>query len=253
MFMGLNMARKKPKNYISPDDIAAEIHKSKMSYCHCIDDKYSMFDIIVDDIEKLSDDEVISTAISNRAKRLEISEADIKKEDLVFRVMTWDHIPVDFERKHTHNTEADWHVKLNFKPFEHYILKNDKPVLVCRSHWKGDFTSGQFCDTHGQLTDELCKMFRTLTERMATKPFYNGYSYLDEMISDAVLMLVRNALKYDESKGFSPFSYLSRIISNEFTARWNIEKNHQRIRDKIMMDNGLNPSNTAQIDEDWDN
>lgn len=44
----------KKTNYLNNKDILKEIHKSKMSYCYVEDEKYNLFDIIVDDISDIN-------------------------------------------------------------------------------------------------------------------------------------------------------------------------------------------------------
>ena len=62
----------------------------------------------------------------------------IDKYDLVFRIMTFDHVPDEPGRKKNPKTVADTKVKLNFPPFQHFKF-NDKDELVCigKSHWEG--------------------------------------------------------------------------------------------------------------------
>ena len=35
------------QNYLNNKDMLKEIHKSKLTYCHMLDDEYERFDIIV--------------------------------------------------------------------------------------------------------------------------------------------------------------------------------------------------------------
>ena len=44
----------KKVNYLNNKDILKEIHKSKMSYCYLEDDKYDMYDLIVDNVKKIN-------------------------------------------------------------------------------------------------------------------------------------------------------------------------------------------------------
>ena len=49
-----------------------------------------------------------------------VSPRKIDKTDLVFRVMTYDHIPMDSQRKKNPKQVSDHHSKVNFPPFQHY-------------------------------------------------------------------------------------------------------------------------------------
>jgi hypothetical protein len=138
-------------------------------------------------------------------------------------------------------------VRLNFPPFEHYRLDEDKnPFIVGRSHWKGDLETGEFCREHGTMTRKLATMFMKLCERDATRSNWRGYTYNEEMRGQALLQLSQIGLQFDESKSQNPFAYYTAAITNSFTRILNIEKKNQNIRDDILEINGLNPSWTRQ-------
>ena len=196
---------------------------------------------------------------------------DVPQTDVVFRVMTWEHVPIDeakqkkadaklreeLEEDDIFETEYDdpsltpkapaKYVKVNFPPFHHYkVNEQGTPVLVGRSHWKGDLDSGKFSRDHGQMTPKLAHMFIKLCERYATRSNWRGYTYNDEMRSQALLQLSQIGLQFDESKSQNPFAYYTAAITNSFTRVLNIEKRNQNIRDDILEMNNLTPSYTRQ-------
>jgi hypothetical protein len=139
------------------------------------------------------------------------------------------------------------HVRVNFPPFFHYRLdENKEPFLVGKSHWKGGLTTGEYSCDHGQMTRKLAMMFMKLCERYATRSNWRGYTYNDEMRSQALLQLTYIGLRFDESKSQNPFAYYTAAVTNSFTRVLNIEKRNQNIRDDILEMNGLNPSYTRQ-------
>lgn len=263
----------KKVNYLNNKDILVEIHKSKTSYCCFIDDKYSSFDFIVDSVDEITP-EVVAKAQQARADRLaraeykdsinsledgeskpkqkefEVDPESIPVEDLVFRVMTFEHIPEDLERKKTHRREADRHAKLNFPPFKHYAFIDGELVEVGRSHWKNGIHNGEFSTTHGRMTDRLGWMFRELVKRYARKGSFQGYSYNDEMQSQALIQLTSLGLLFNEAKGDNPFAYYTTTVKNSFRRVLNLEKYQQNIRDELMIQAGLNPSYSRQIDHE---
>jgi hypothetical protein len=99
---------KKPVNYLNNKDILKEIHDSKTSYCSFTRGEYNRYDLIIDtpqdslekSLAQITKTANIKQAKENRAARLTIETGkpvepkDIDDTDLVFRVMTWDHIPV---------------------------------------------------------------------------------------------------------------------------------------------------------------
>jgi hypothetical protein len=259
-------------NYLNNRDLLRQIHLSKNTYCSYVSPEDSDYDLIVKDTKKINS-ATITQARKLRAKRLtqeaweaakaaggkknklkmsdyEVSPRKVEKTDLVFRVMSFDHIPEDLKRKNNPKTEADEHTKVNFPPFQHYRL-DQKGNLKCvgKSHWIGGMSNGQFSLTHGNITSELAKMYMKLCERYGTRSNWRGYTYNDEMQSQALMQLSQIGLQFDESKSENPFAYYTAAITNSFTRILNIEKKNQNIRDDIMEQNDLMPSMSRQMSE----
>jgi hypothetical protein len=269
IIIGVAMKR---KNYLNNKDLLAEIHKSKNTFCSYIEKEYHQYDIILDSVEKINI-RTIAEAKRNKAKRLSTAEFErrkeagekvkqaecevdyksITKEELIFRVMTFDHIPEEPGRKKNPKTIADTKVKLNFPPFHHYKFdENDELQLVGKSHWKGGMDNGHFSLNHGQATNELAKMWMKLCERYATRGNVRGYTYNDEMRGQAILQLAQIGLQFDESKSNNPFAYYTAAVTNSFVRVINIEKRNQNIRDDILEMNDMNPSYTRQHAGEWE-
>lgn len=276
-------------NYLNNKDILKEIHKSKNTYCKYLDTSCSDYDMILLDVKKINkkniaearkmraerlsklahEAAVLETGQKQKMEEFEIKHTKVPVTDIVFRVMTWEHIPLDdvktkkardaakelFEdEEETAHTEYDEddpkhnkYVKVNFPPFYHYKVNEEgEPYLVGKSHWKGDLDSGQFSKEHGSMTNKLALMFMKLCERYATRSNWRGYTYNDEMRSQALLQLSQIGLQFDESKSQNPFAYYTAAITNSFTRVLNIEKRNQNLRDDILEMNNLNPSYTRQ-------
>ena len=244
------------RNYLNNKDLLKQIHLSKQTYCAYTHDKFRDYDLIVAehvnciDIEDLTDENK-EEAITNRKKRLQIDkdiEVDVDPNDIVYRVYDFTHIPLEPGRKNKPKTIADHHAKVNFPPFKHYVWNENKNRYkeVARSHWKGTISTGKFNVEHGTITDELAKMFMKLVERYATRSNWRGYTYVDEMRSQALLQLSQIALQFDESKSQNPFAYYTAAITNSFTRVLNVEKRSQNIRDDLLEKAGHNPSFTRQ-------
>ena len=265
------MAAKKV-NYLNNKDILKEIHKSKMSYCYLEDERYFDFDLILDDISEITET-TVQQAKENRANRIkadgyqtamssfdsknykdkpkqkdfEVDIDTISKEDVVFRVMTYDHIPEEIGRKKTPKTEADRKAKVNFPPFKHYAYQNDELKEVARSHWRGSLASGNFDVKHGNITNKLGLMYLKLVERYSHRANWRGYTYVDEMRGQALVQLAQIGLQFNEAKSDNPFAYYTAAVNNSFTRVLNIEKRNQTIRDDILIEQGHLPSFTRQI------
>jgi hypothetical protein len=253
-------------------DLLAEIHKSKNSFSSFTKPEYSQHDIILTSLDKVNI-RTVADAKRNQAKRLGIlafnaariagdkkiklaeCTADyttIKKTDLVFRIMTFDHIPLAPGRKKTVKSTADGHDKINFPPFQHWKY-NDEGELICvgKSHWKGTVEKGSFSKDHGRITEDLGKMFIKLSERYAQRSNWRGYTYNEEMRGQAILQLSQIGLQFDESKSENPFAYYTAAVTNSFTRVLNIEKKMQNIRDDMLEVNGLTPSLTRQSRDEY--
>ena len=259
-------------NYLNNRDLLSEIHKSKSTYSSFTDDSYAQYDIILPDVSKINI-RTIAEAKRNRAKRIgyaeyerrkkageKVKQADteidyrkIAKTDLIFRVMTYDHIPEEKGRKKNPKTIADTKVKLNFPPFVHYRFNdNDELELVGKSHWEGGMENGHFSLRGGQATNKLALMWMKLCERYATRGNVRGYTYNDEMRGQAILQLTQIGLQFDESKSNNPFAYYTAAVTNSFVRIINIEKRNQNIRDDILEMNNMNPSFTRQNQGQWE-
>ena len=264
------MARK--VNYLNNKDMLLEIHRSKMTYSSFVDPEYSTYDIILPSLDKVNTRSV-AEAKRNRAKKMtseiyehqksigkrvklaecEVDYRKIAKEDLVFRIMTFDHIPDEPGRKKNPKTVADTKTKLNFPPFQHWKY-DDNGELVCvgKSHWAGGMENGHFDKEHGKATNKLAMMWMKLVDRYATRGNVRGYTYNDEMKGQAILQLAQIGLQFDESKSQNPFAYYTAAVTNSFVRVINLEKRNQNIRDDILEMNDLNPSHTRTHSGEWE-
>ena len=282
---------KKTTNYLNNKDILKEIHSSKNTYCSFVEPEYHRYDLIIDkpdsdiitSLTYAAKPAQIKAAKEVRAARLSLETGEkvdvktIKKEDLIFRVMTWDHVPVaqkqprktvkkktakdififeddeaDFSDLEDKTTKADVedmvHVKVNFPPFQHYKLdENGSWICIGKSHWIGGMENGYFSKDHGQITNKLARMYMMLCEKYAMKFNWRGYTYNDEMKASAILQLTYVGLRFNEAKSANPFAYYTAAITNSFCRVLNTEKRNQNIRDDILEMNGLNPSFSRQM------
>lgn len=267
-------------NYLNNKDILKEIHLSKNTYCVYADPKLDhIYDIILPSVDKINQ-RTIAQAKRNRADRIRKETGEtldyrrIAVTDLVFRVTTWEHIPIAPKKTPKSATkkkriedilELDEpeeivddtivveaitdgvHIRLNFPPFFHYRVNEHRvPYIVGKSHWQGNLDQGNFSKDHGTMTRRLAEMFLKLCERYATRSNWRGYTYNEEMKGQALLQLSQIGLQFDESKSSNPFAYYTAAITNSFTRILNIEKRNQNLRDDILEMNGLNPSYTRQ-------
>lgn len=250
--------------YLTNKDLLEEIHQSKLSYCSYLDRSHCRYDFIVSDVSQITIDRI------NEARRKRLAEATSNKkgvakpdnppssidnipiESIVVRVMTYDHIPINPEKIDKAKSLADRHIKVNFPPFQHFILKDGKAECVLKSHWKDGLENGYFCKDHGRMTNALAMMFMKLVDRYGHRGNWRGYTYIEEMKSQALLQLSQVGLQFDESRSETPnpFAYYTQTITNSFMRVLNIEKKNQNIRDDILIMHGASPSYTRMIDNE---
>ena len=265
----LVIAPVKKVNYLNNKDMLKEIHRSKNSFCEYVDLKYSDYDVIIETLQEIYLPEVQEKAKTVRAARLaaiayeaallanpgvskadkpRLSEFKVKPDtipinDLVFRVLGFDHIPLAPGRKKSPKSTADNHMKLNFYPFKHFIIEDGVTKEVGRSHSK----NGKFSLERGSITNKLAKMFILMVNKYAQRGNWRGYTYLDEMKGQALLQLAQMGLQFDEYKSDNPFSYYTASVSNSFTRVLNLEKKNQDLRDDLLIDSGASPSFSRQL------
>lgn len=196
-------------NYLNNRELLKEIHRSKMSYCSVIDEMYDMFDVIIFDLSEINNT-LIKQTLQDKADRLTkdrkyaakeskssdliipVDVTELKVEELVFRVMTEEHIPIDKEKTVKSKTNEGKITKTNFPAFKHYVidsyrinrLGNFKDIVtkeVGRSHWKGGLHNGEFCLEHGAINNRLAIMFMKLVERYAQRGNWRGYCVTDDV------------------------------------------------------------------------
>jgi hypothetical protein len=256
-------------NYLTNKELLSEIHKSKNTYSYYVDPKYSAYDHIVDSLDEITV-ELIQTVRETKAKKMtraekqalkdqgfknhqikveDVDPQSIAVEDIVWRVMTYDHIPLEDGRVKNPKRTADNHVRLIFPPFKHYIVTEEEGAKeVGRSHWRYALENGEFCQDHGKTTNRLALMFMKLVERYSQRGNWRGYTYVDEMRSQALLQLSSVGLQFNEARSDNPFAYYTVTVSNAFTRVLNLEKRNQNIRDDLLVMHGVTPSITRQID-----
>ena len=233
---------------------------------------YMGFDIILEDVAKINRNS-IKAARENKAAKMQydayqaamathdpkdyrnkpkqkefaVDPKSIDKEDLIFRVMSMEHIPLEPGRKKNPRNEAETKAKVNFPPFKHYAYINDEVKEVGRSHWEGSLSNGNFSVEHGKITNKLGTMFLKLVERYSHRGNWRGYTYVDEMRGQALLQLSYIGLQFNEQKSDNPFAYYTAAVNNSFTRVLNLEKRNQMIRDDILIEQGHLPSYGRQI------
>lgn len=261
------MAKRTTTNYLNNKDLVKEIHKSKMTYCYIEDQKFTDYDVIIDNPDILTDpdlfrktmfiefDDWIESLLEIREKRLvkEYEEVDpvVTKDDLVIRIMSFSHIPIDtnWPDDKVKKKLSDGYMKVNFPPFTHVIFDGTGIRTVLKSHHTQE---GAFCTDHGRTTAKLGRMYYLLVEKIGQKSNWRNYSYLDDMKSSALLQLSMVGLQFNESRGImlNPFAFLTTCVYNTFKRVLNTEKKDRDLRDDLLENSGQAPSMSRQINNE---
>jgi len=243
-------------NYLNNRDLLSAIHESKNTFCEYTDSKYSNYDIITGNLSSVTP-EIIEAA---RHKKLANIIADNKREhgklyettltiddifpqDIVVRLMTYDHIPLNPDRKAKVKNVSENHIRCNFPPFQHWIFENGAWRLVGRSHWK----NGEFSLVGGRVTNKLGKMWMMLAEKYSQRGNFRGYSYRTELVGQSLMQLAQVGISFDESRSNNPFGWTTQVIHTAFIKVLNNEKKSHSIRDSLLIMHGAMPSTSRQV------
>jgi len=112
----------------------------------------------------------------------------------------------------------------------YYIDKDEYNVEVIR-----------YIET-GRATERLGELFTVHVDKYGSMACFKGYTYLDEMKSQARLFLLKYSKSFDpeystkNGKKKNAFSYCTSIIHNAFLQVIIREKKHSSLKDKIIKD-----------------
>lgn len=100
----------------------------------------------------------------------------------------------------------------------------------------------------GKMTNKLAHMLQTLAARYGRKGNYSNYTYNDDMQAYAMYMLVKTWDKFNPEKSSNPFAFFTQCIKHSFIQYLNQEKRQRDIRDSMLVEHGLTPSYTYQME-----
>ena len=101
-----------------------------------------------------------------------------------------------------------------------------------------------------KMTDKLARMLMMLCARYGRRSNFANYTYNEDMQAYAMMMLVRTWNSFNPEKSNNPFAFFTQCVKNSFIQFLNSEKRHRVIRDELMVNKGLNPSYTYQLEHE---
>lgn len=180
-----------------------------------------------------------------------VTADDILTGDLIIRLMTYNHIPEDenWNPEKKKKKAADGYIKVNFPPFQIFILENGIPRCVGLSHYKDD----EFDHEYGRTSEILGEMYMRLVDKISKKGSFRNYTYIDEMKASALVQLSQVGLLFDEGRSANPnpFAFYTTVVTNVFKRVLNSEKRVRDTRDDLIEMAGHNPSYSRQSDDAW--
>ena len=85
----------------------------------------------------------------------------------------------------------------------------------------------------GVISEEFGKMLLQIAENFANKGSFHGYTWKQDMVSDAILTCIRYMHNFDPMryKRPNPFAYFTSIVKNSFLNYIRKQKKHSEIKD----------------------
>lgn len=82
-----------------------------------------------------------------------------------------------------------------------------------------------------EISEELAKMLILIAENYSKKPNFIGYSWRNDMVSEALLTCIKYMHNFDPAKSRNPFAYISQICLRAFMMYIKKQKKHSEIKD----------------------
>lgn len=83
----------------------------------------------------------------------------------------------------------------------------------------------------GKISEELAKMIMLIAENYSKKPSFIGYTWRQDMISEAILTCIKYIHNFNPEKSKNPFAYISTICQRSFLMFIKKQKKHSEIKD----------------------
>lgn len=128
-----------------------------------------------------------------------------------------------------------------------YVSNDDLQRMLEAYHRSAEITLYKFYDKTGDLvktfrveafrmSEELGEAFLKIARKISSMGCFVKYSFREDMISDAIAMMVKSAHKYKvggEAKSANPFAYFTKMTYNTFILRIKKEKSLTEKLDKF--------------------
>lgn len=89
-------------------------------------------------------------------------------------------------------------------------------------------------NTNATIDGYTAKAIMSIAERFSLRPNFSGYTFREDMVSDAVENVIRYIDNFNPEKSKNPFAYITQICYYAFIRRISDEKVHTYLRFKSM-------------------
>lgn len=81
------------------------------------------------------------------------------------------------------------------------------------------------------FSEDLGKMLLSIANNLSTKGNFVGYTWRQDMCSDALLTCIKYLNNFDPTKSTNAFAYITQICSNSFKLHIKDQNKHSKIKD----------------------
>jgi DNA-directed RNA polymerase specialized sigma subunit len=85
----------------------------------------------------------------------------------------------------------------------------------------------------GKQSEKLGEMFLLIARNLSNKNNFAGYTWKEEMISEAVITCVKYCKNFDPEKGNNPFAYFTRYCYNSFIGYIKKQNRHGEMKQTL--------------------
>ena len=97
----------------------------------------------------------------------------------------------------------------------------------------------------GKINEKLGEMFLLIARNLSNKNNFGGYTWKEEMISEAVLTCVKYCKNFDPDKGNNPFAYFTKYCYNSFIGYIKKQNRHGDIKQTLYDNKELVPNDNV--------
>lgn len=85
----------------------------------------------------------------------------------------------------------------------------------------------------GIMSETLGRMIMRIAGGLSQKANYSGYTWIDDMRSEAILTVIKYIKNFNPEKSQNAFAYVTQICSNAFVSYITKQKKHSTIKNKL--------------------